>query len=114
MTTHRVAALRATNREVDSCAAWPDERHGVNDFGSGPHGTSASEIPPMTPNYASAAGGPDRVSDPIPFRRPVIEPAEELHVADPLPQDDLAATTVRAPEPEPVLGPTGRPLPNLR
>ena len=54
----------------------------------------------MTPNYASAAGGPDRVSDPIPFRRPSPEPVDELHVADPLPQEEL-------------LGPTGRPMPRL-
>jgi chromosome partitioning protein len=69
--------------------------------------------PGQLPNHASAAGGPDRVSDPIPFRRPATEPAEELHVADPLPRDDFAATAAPAPEPEPALGPTGRPMPRL-
>jgi chromosome partitioning protein len=89
----------------------------VNDFGSGPHGTSASEIPPLAPNpvisgrptaafgdapTASSSGGPDRVSDPIPFRRPAPD-VEELHAADP-PQPEA---------PELKLGPTGRPMPEL-
>jgi chromosome partitioning protein len=93
----------------------------VNDFGSGPHGTSASEIPPMNPlrmpgaAYPVAAGDPDRVSEPIPFRRPA---PEELHVADPAPEDELAAVMppaqpVAQPVAEPVLGPTGRPMPQL-
>ncbi len=77
----------------------------VNDFGSahpfggqGHQGSSASEIPPLMPNPsrvrasvdgaptpAASAGGPDRVSDPIPFRRPMPSAGdvEELHAADP-------------------------------
>jgi chromosome partitioning protein len=98
----------------------------VNDFGSGPHGTSASEMPPMTPirmpGAASAAGGP--VSEPIPFRRPAPVSGrpgneyDELHVADPAPEEELIAAPVIEPveprEPaQPVLGPTGRPMPQL-
>src|SRR3954462_4118921 len=86
----RVAALRATNRRVDisrSPAPLPTRGHGVNDYGSGHpfsgqgnQGSSAPEMPPLAPNPASrpsphhpaaSAGGADRVSDPIPFRRPV-------------------------------------------
>ena len=73
----------------------------MNDFGSGHpfggQGSSASEIPPMY-RPAASAGGPDRVSDQIPFRRPGSyqdprselqealrgEIHEELHAADPV------------------------------
>jgi chromosome partitioning protein len=98
----------------------------VNDHGSGHpshlQGGSASEMPPLMPNPAAfpsrtsapptmseapAAEGPDRVSEPIPFRRPVMPggppPDEELHVADP----------PRADGPELELGPTGRPTPHI-
>jgi len=102
----------------------------VNDFGSGhpfggqgTQGSSASEIPPMY-RPAASAGGPDRVSDPIPFRRPGSdqdpraelqkalrgEIQEELHAADPVvpgASDNTALVT------EPKLGPTGRPMPDL-
>jgi len=89
----------------------------VNDFGSGHpshhHGSGAPEMPPLMPNPARY-GGPrhslDAVQagagDPIPFRRPEPTPAvraEELHVADPLPVE----------VPELVLGPTGRPMPEI-
>jgi len=98
----------------------------VNDFGSGHpfggQGSSASEIPPMY-RPAASAGGPDRVSDPIPFRRPGSdqdpraemqkalrgEIQEELHAADPVvPGADATALVA-----EPKLGPTGRPMPDL-
>ena len=96
----------------------------MNDFGSGHpfggQGSSASEIPPMY-RPAASAGGPDRVSDPIPFRRPGSdqdpraelqealrgEIHEELHAADPVVPDDTAVVA------EPVIGPTGRPMPHL-
>ena len=99
----------------------------MNDFGSGhpfsgqdSQGSGASEIPPMY-RPAASAGGPDRVSDSIPFRRPGSdqdpraelqaalrgENQQELHAADPvLPgATDLVA--------EAKLGPTGRPMPHL-
>src|SRR3954453_20452944 len=62
-----------------------------------------------------AAGEAGGAGDPIPFRRPV-EQQEELHVADPAPAplDDLAAPQpAPSVEPEPVIGPTGRPMPVL-
>jgi chromosome partitioning protein len=68
----------------------------VNDYGTGSYGSSASEIPPLVDpsvvNGASvlpaATGEPEPVREPLPFRR-----AEQ--------------------PPEPVLGPTGRPMPDL-
>jgi chromosome partitioning protein len=95
----------------------------VNDYGSGhpshSQGSSASEMPPLMPNptmfpsrspqAAQPAQEPDRMSEPIPFRRPSMPPAgdpaadEELHVADPPSPDG----------PELVLGPTGRPTPHI-
>ena len=89
----------------------------MDDFGSGhPYqGSSASEMPPLMPHPAmfpgrsrpgSAEEEPAQMSEPIPFRRPVPAAApgpEELHVADP----------PAAEEPELVLGPTGRPMPDL-
>jgi chromosome partitioning protein len=73
----------------------------VNDYGSGSHGTSASEVPPLvhpglmngnthtSPDTGDrAAGDHELVSETIPFPRP-------------------------AQAAEPVLGPTGRPLPDL-
>jgi chromosome partitioning protein len=94
----------------------------VNDFGPGNPGTSASEIPPMVdparlrppaepPTYSGETG---RVSDPIPFRRPMpqdessVSPAairEELSVADPTLDVPVAESAK--------LGPTGRPMPAL-
>ncbi|HYO38576.1 MAG TPA: ParA family protein [Nocardioidaceae bacterium] len=62
------------------------------------------------------------MSEPIPFRRPVMPSAsgsrvaEELHVADP-PGPAAVPDPVTEPDPEqvgqPVLGPTGRPLPHI-
>ena len=84
----------------------------VNDNGSRlpSTGTGASEMPPLvrTPAARSAetdpAGGAEDVRDPIPFRRPEQRPdPEELHVADPPAPE----------EPALVLGPTGRPMPDL-
>jgi chromosome partitioning protein len=91
----------------------------VNDFSGHPSGVpfdGAPEMPPLGPNptrpvpASSAAGGPHSVSDPIPFRRaepsrPSTAPApEELHAADPPAAEE---------SPELVLGPTGRPMPDL-
>ena len=88
----------------------------MNDYGSGhpsqTQGSGASEMPPMVragrPTYpdtaAVASGGPDRVSDPIPFRLPGRTDPAELHAADPVANDLL---------PDVVLGPTGRPMPDL-
>ena len=94
----------------------------MNDFGPGTPGTSASEIPPMVDparlrppaEPPTHAGETYRVSDPIPFRRPMpadessVTPAnlrEELSVADP---------TLDVPVSESAkLGPTGRPMPDL-
>jgi chromosome partitioning protein len=68
------------------------------------------------------------VSDPIPFRRPAPPSGseyDELHIADPEPEDELTAAPVAPsvvepvvesvvePPVEPVLGPTGRPMPQL-
>ena len=49
------------------------------------------------------------MSDPIPFRRPMPSAglSEELHAADPVADDLIPGTQ------EPVLGPTGRPMPFL-
>jgi len=77
---------------------------------SGSHGSSAASMPPLGPNPAAMAASADAsvgAGEPIPFRR-----EEELHVADPpVPEPpELSAP----PEPsEPVLGPTGRPMPQL-
>src|SRR3954471_7301112 len=132
----------SSGRPVVHGAAWTDERlTGVNDYGSGhpvhlpggnlhgggSQGSSASEMPPLMPNptafpgraapgAAAPAEGPDRMSDPIPFRRTSLPPmtspvepsdepglAKELHVAAPPAEQD----------PELVLGPTGRPMPHI-
>ena len=96
------------------------------------NGTGASEIPPLVdparmsswapPNPAEVspaapgtspridAGEPERVSDPIPFRRPM---------PDATGPDATEASATAAPaavavaEPEQKLGPTGRPMPEL-
>jgi chromosome partitioning protein len=99
----------------------------VNDFGSGHpahhQGSGAPEMPPLVPNparygtpqpEASHTGG----GDPIPFRRPEPTPAvslEELHVADPLPLEVPVEVPVGTPvgPAGPVLGPTGRPMPEI-
>jgi chromosome partitioning protein len=69
-------------------------------------------MPPLPRNPAATAsgpaedpaGGPDSMRDPIPFRRPEQRPdPEELHAADP----------PEAEEPSVLLGPTGRPMPDL-
>src|SRR6185369_11844921 len=130
--TDPIESPRCARRTDESTfrAAGQTRGTGVNDFGSGhPSGASGSwgggapEIPPLGPNpartpartpatypsrptpFSSAAGGPDRVSDPIPFRLPGDPGSpEELHAADP-PVDEAA--------PELKLGPTGRPMPDL-
>ena len=85
----------------------------MNDHGPNPF-AGAGEMPPLLPNpvghrpvQSSLGGGePERVSEPLPFRRPGPDPAhEELHVADPPPAHPEA--------PEVVVGPTGRPMPQL-
>jgi chromosome partitioning protein len=85
----------------------------VNDFGPGSLGSGTSEIPPLvnpafvtgaTPSPA-ATGDPERVSDPIPFRRP------EMPASDAVPRAEAAATEEMTAES--VLGPTGRPLPDI-
>ena len=94
----------------------------MNDFGSGhpahSQGSSASQMPPLMRNPAVMPGQARPEGDaeeaatmnqPIPFRRPPMPPAgdpareEELHVADP-PRDEASDL---------VLGPTGRPMPEL-
>jgi chromosome partitioning protein len=73
----------------------------------GKHGSSAQEMPPLVrpPIPDPSPGADDHVSQPIPFERPA-------------PQQPEAAAAAPAPAPapvvtEPVLGPTGRPLPDL-
>ena len=69
----------------------------MNEYGAGPYGSTASEIPPLVspafmngaPSSPAATGDLERVSDPIPFARAGQTPAA------------------------PVLGPTGRPMPDL-
>jgi chromosome partitioning protein len=70
------------------------------------HGSVAGQPAPI---QASASGGPDRVNDPIPLRRPMPSAglADELHAADPVVDELLPGETA------PVLGPTGRPMPVL-
>ena len=68
----------------------------MNEYGTGSYGSSASEVPPLVnPAFMdgvhsspAATGDPERVSEPIPFRR-AEEPAA------------------------PVIGPTGRPMAQL-
>jgi chromosome partitioning protein len=87
--------------------------------------------PTTLPRRTTPGEGPEQVSEPIPFRRPVPAPSgssleAELHVADPGreeatdqgasrhtadPAVDRPAAT--APTAGPVLGPTGRPLPHI-
>ena len=116
----------------------------MNDFGPGTPGTSASEIPPMvdparlrpsvgpvgSAGTAPHPGDTDRVSDPIPFRRPMPEAQpsdpersadlrDELTVAEPAPAGSTAdpvldvTVAAAAPAAEQKLGPTGRPMPEL-
>ena len=82
----------------------------MNEYGTGSYGSSASEIPPLVgpslsfgvPTSPAVTGDHERVSEPIPFKRPEELPTDVLDVASAAP--DSA---------EPVLGPTGRPLPDL-
>nr|WP_238993559.1 ParA family protein [Nocardioides caldifontis] len=68
----------------------------MNHFGPGNHGSSATEMPPL-------------VRTPAPPQRPVDEqPAEPI----PFPRREEPAPAAAA-EPEVVLGPTGRPWPDL-
>src|SRR4051794_28523072 len=65
----------------------------------GPHPVTHRPTP-----FSTASGGPDRVSDATPSRRPAPGAPDELHAADP--------PVVEA-SPELVIGPTGRPMPDL-
>jgi chromosome partitioning protein len=79
----------------------------VNDDGSRyfahGQGSSAPEVPPLISAAGHHGNAAAAVSPPLPFHRP--EP-EELHAADPPQRDELG-------QPEPLLGPTGRPMPDL-
>ncbi len=78
-------------------------------FGTGSTGSTASEIPPLVnpafmtgapPSSQAPTGDQERVSEPIPFRR----------------TDDAAVDVLDVPvsgPAEPVMGPTGRPMPHL-
>ncbi len=68
---------------------------------SGQFGSSAQEMPPLArpPAPPTSPGDHDHVSEPIPFERPVLDEAT--------PQPPAEAP------PEVVLGPTGRPVPDL-
>jgi chromosome partitioning protein len=102
--------------------------------GGGFQGSSASEMPPLMPNPTAFPGrtapgapdpvdgpaeGPDRMSDPIPFRRTSLPsvtpggdaPADELHVADPPAEQERELVPQQVGEV--VLGPTGRPMPHI-
>jgi chromosome partitioning protein len=89
----------------------------VNDDGSRyfahGQGSSAPEIPPLMPRPVQHADTAAAVSPPLPFHRPAVE---ELHAADP-PQPEQPELAAEQPaqreEPELLLGPTGRPVPDL-
>ncbi len=91
----------------------------MNDFGPGNPGTSASEIPPMMdparlrPTAASPTqpGDSVRVSDPIPFRRPM--PEDESSTSTRVTKDELSVADPEFDVPVAKLGPTGRPMPEL-
>jgi chromosome partitioning protein len=70
----------------------------VNDYGPGPQATSPSEMPPLVRPSAAV------VSEPIPFRRP--EPGPSVDASLPQEAQDVQ-------EPAVVLGPTGRPMPDI-
>ncbi len=74
----------------------------MNGSGHGPYGTHASSIPPLMrppqPRPAPPEGAP--LGDPVPLRRPEATGGTQVVDAPPA-------------EPEVVLGPTGRPLPDL-
>jgi len=93
----------------------------VNIFGSGNHGSSASEMPPLlrkpVPPVPEA-----QPSEPIPFtpreqvpvevpEQPVAASAVTIQAPVEAPVEETAAPTYE--EPEVVLGPTGRPWPDL-
>jgi chromosome partitioning protein len=99
----------------------------VNDDGSRyfahGQGSSASEIPPLLRPPMRPSDAP--VSRPLPFRRPASEmptaapgpvtataPAEPP-AAQPSPEELYAADPPRSEQPELVVGPTGRPMPDL-
>ncbi len=66
----------------------------MNDHGPASYGTSAPEIPPLVDRSLLES---EQVSEPIPFRQPAA-------AAEPMVAEEPA---------EPVLGPTGRPMPRL-
>jgi chromosome partitioning protein len=83
----------------------------VNIFGTGKHGSNASEMPPLGPVPAppAAAVTTPQTTEPIPMQRsepaPVVEPVETTQ-----PEVSTSTTTETS---KPVLGPTGRPWPEL-
>jgi chromosome partitioning protein len=96
----------------------------VNHYGPGHHGSSATEMPPLVRTPAPPlppVEDHDPVREPIPFPRresvvepPVVEPpvAEQTLVEPPVVAEPAAALDAPA-APEVVLGPTGRPWPEL-
>jgi chromosome partitioning protein len=88
----------------------------VNDYGSGTYGSSATEMPPLV--RAPQPGG--GAAEPIPFPRAEAAPAPEAPaVPEAVPETPAAPEVEAAPAPEApavpevVLGPTGRPWPDL-
>jgi chromosome partitioning protein len=82
----------------------------VNEYGSGHHGSSATEMPPLMRPPAPPAPAPVTPSAPVPFRRREVAPEPETQ------SDTRHETWPRVEseaEPEVVLGPTGRPWPDL-
>jgi len=77
----------------------------VNIFGTGKHGSNASEMPPLGPVPAPPTAAV--TTEPIPIQRsePVVSTGSTTEVE---PAASTGATTA-----EPVLGPTGRPWPEL-
>ena len=77
----------------------------MNDFGAGSVGTSASVIPPLVDPRRAHPGSAQTPSSPMPFDG---RTGDTERVSEPIPFPDAQ------PEPaEPVLGPTGRPMPDL-
>ena len=107
------------------------------EYGSSSHGSSAGEMPPMVripvPGATSAASSTEAPAEPIrfpvldqPVAEPVAPPMAPPPVAEPAPVVEPVAAPIAEPvarpaapvaepepEPEVVLGPTGRPWPNL-
>jgi chromosome partitioning protein len=84
---------------------------------SGRQDGSAQEMPPFTrpPMPAAAPGDQERVREPIPFERQVEAAASTTQTTAETPVTEQVASNGHGPSapPEPVLGPTGRPIPEL-